>query len=162
MRKWTDWSCGNVLVLVAISGCGPPRIASGEGIPADAVAELESKIAGAGSLTFESWDGKWIGMDCDTDIIFLPDHELRMVEYGDGVDTYHGSYRINGDGEVTINLSGYGRQWPRMFLRKDPRSLLLRPVSNSGFIMGNRGGAALQGGSGNFWPFRPIAPTPQP
>ena len=44
-----------------------------------------------------------------------------------------------------------------MSLERDVVSLRLRPEKRGmGFIMGNRSGATVMGGQGNYWPFRPV------
>jgi hypothetical protein len=54
---------------------------------------LNDEIRNRGSLTFRSWNGKWIGMDADTDLTFLPDGVIHMVEYGIGVSHTAGRTR---------------------------------------------------------------------
>jgi hypothetical protein len=118
-------------------------------------AELDALIAKQGSATFRSWNGKWIGMDGDTDLTFLPGGAVHMFEYGDGVASYAGTYAIDPNGNVTVQLPTFGHEWPAMSLGKDSTSMLLVPKEGGGFVMGNRGGAILSG-QGTYWPFRPL------
>ena len=146
-----------ILALASASGCGrpdgPPTTAS----PAIARAQLRDRIAAAGSVTFRSWDGKWIGLDSDTEITFLPDQAIHMTEYGDGVSHFKGRSRIDPSGQITLLWEDFGHEWPVMILERDATSLRLRPSdSDQGFVMGDRSGATLQSGQGSYWPFRPV------
>jgi hypothetical protein len=126
-------------------------------ITAASASELETMIARQGSVTFRSFDGKWIGIDGDTDLTFMPNGALRMFEYGYGVSGYRGTYKIDSAGRVTVRLPTFGHAWPAMWLQKDATSLLLTPARDgNGFVMGNRGGATFVQGQGTYWPFRPL------
>ena len=122
-----------------------------------AVEELESRIAKHGSVTFRSWNGQHLGMDSDTDIIFMPNRIVHMTEYGYVSGDYKGIYRVDRNGEVNAKFTGYNHEWPVMLLRKDSVSLLLDARSGSGFVMGNGGGAYIPAGKGGYWPFRPVS-----
>ena len=107
-----------------------------------------------GVLVFWSWEGKWIGMDCDTDLRFLAGGKVEMVEYGLGVMHYQGTYRLDFDGLLTAEFEGYER-WPVMRLGSDERSLVLsRSDGRTG--MGRDGhGPGSGSGEETYWPFRP-------
>jgi hypothetical protein len=97
-------------------------------------------------------------MDADTDLTFLPGGSAHMFEYGFAMSGYHGTYRINDKGEVTMQFPSFGHTWPIMILRRDSSSLLLQPkASGNDFVMGNRGGATIRSGQGSYWPFRPLS-----
>ncbi len=99
-------------------------------------------------------------MDSDTDLTFLPGGKAHMFEYGYAVSSYDGSYSIDDQGVVTMTFPKFGSAWPKMQLRRDSQSLLLRPADpQTGFVFGNRGGATIPDGSGSYWPFRPLAPS---
>jgi hypothetical protein len=120
-------------------------------------ADLDALIAKRGSVTFRSWDGEWQGTDNDTDLTFLPNGVAHMLEYGDGIDSYAGTYAVGPDGAVTATFAKFPGGWPPMSLRKDATSLLVFPKDEKvGFVMGGRGGATVLGGRASFWPFRPI------
>lgn len=128
--------------------------------PSDPVsaAAFHDEIRRRGSLTFRSWNGRWIGMDGDTDLTFLPGGLVHMTEYGAGVTGYRGTYTVTPTGDVTANFPTFGQPWTAMSVRRDTVSLLLVPVEgNDRFVMGNRGGATLTAGQGSYWPFRPIS-----
>jgi hypothetical protein len=136
-----------------------PEASIGTAKPASA-SELNNLIAEHGSVTFRSFNGKWIGMDGDTDVTFLPKGAVHMVEYGAGVGYYDGTYAIDSSGQVTLELPTFGSVWPPMILRKDEASLFLLPIDDpDGFVMGNRGGATFAPEDGPYWPFRPIDPA---
>jgi hypothetical protein len=143
-----------VVVLVLASAVSFAKEDKKDG---SAVAALNELITKNGLVTFRAWNGKRVGMDADTEITFLPEQRVHMTEYGYGVYSYEGSYRIDANGEVTSKFEGFGHEWPVMLLQQDSTSLLLRPKDpKTGFVMGNRGGAVIQGGRGTYWPFRPI------
>lgn len=122
--------------------------------------DLDALIAKQGSVTFRSYGGKWIGLDGDTDLTFLPNGALHMFEYGYAVSGYRGTYQIDSAGRVTAQLPTFGHTWPAMSLRRDATSLLLVPEqSGTEFVMGNRGGATFVGGQPTYWPFRPLNTT---
>jgi hypothetical protein len=119
--------------------------------------DLDALIAKQGSVTFRSFDGKWIGRDGDTDLTFLPKAAVHMFEYGVGVSGYHGTYAIDPRGNITLQLPTFGHAWPVMLLQRDATSLLLVPAQNgNGLVMGNRGGATFAPGQRTYWPFRPL------
>jgi hypothetical protein len=122
-----------------------------------AVTTFNDLIAKDGMITFGAWNGKRVGMDADTDITFLPEGRAHMNEYGYVWNVYEGSYHVDANGEITVKFKEFKREWPVMLLQQDSTSLLLQPKDpKTGFVMGNRGGAVLQGGRGTYWPFRPL------
>jgi hypothetical protein len=120
--------------------------------------DIDALTSAQGSLTFRSWNGKWIGMDGDTDLTFLPQGAVHMFEYGDAMAEYSGKYTIDADGVVTMSFPKFGQDWPKMMLRRDTASLLLKPTDDrTGLIIGNRGGATIPSDAGGYWPFRPVS-----
>jgi hypothetical protein len=117
---------------------------------------LDQEFEVARSLCFRSFNGRWIGTDCDSEIELRADGSATLTEYGYTVEAYAGSYRINPQSELVLNLKTYRGSWPAMALYRDHAGLLLAPASGpGGFVMGNRAGATVMGG-GSFWPFRLI------
>jgi hypothetical protein len=112
----------------------------GEVRPASA-ANLDALIAERGSLTFLSWNGEWIGTDVDTDITFLPGREAHMFRHGFTMIGYRGTYAIDAEGRIELNLRQFEHDWPPMSLLEDDKSLLLVPEDGD-----TRAG----------WSFRPI------
>src|SRR5438874_12435583 len=45
-------------------------------------AEFSEQLRRDGSITFRSWNGKWVGLDADTDLRFFPKQKIEMAEYG--------------------------------------------------------------------------------
>jgi len=136
-----------------------PTTAPGPAAPASA-SDLAALIAKQGSVTFRSFGGKWVGMDGDTDLTFLPNGAVHMFEYGIGVTGYRGTYAIDPGGNITLQLSTFPEAWPVMSMQKDATSLLLVPARNGNdFVMGNRGGVTFAPGQGTYWPFRPLGPA---
>jgi len=140
-----------LLTMILLSGCSDKKTKSFR-TPAE---ELVKWIAKEGPIEFLSWNGKWIGTDCDTSIILFSDNTIHIIEYGIVRESYYGTYRINDKGELYTKLPTYKSEWPVMVVRKDSRSLVLMPKDNSGSIMGNRHNMYIPGNAGNYWPFRP-------
>jgi hypothetical protein len=122
-----------------------------------------------GGVAFLSWNGKLIGMDGDTNVTFLPRGAIQMTEYGYTVKSYEGTYQLDADGVMSLQLKGFKGGWPVMVLERDEKSLILRPKDpKQGFVMGGRGGSTIRGEDGSYWPFRLIeqkaseAPATQP
>jgi len=61
-----------VVLIAALIGCDFALATSTEPSATTAIAELESRVAKDGAITFRSWGGEWIGMDSDTEITFRP------------------------------------------------------------------------------------------
>jgi hypothetical protein len=144
--------------LVVIAGCyraNAPSVAAS--VVAASATDLDALIAKQSSVTFRSFNGKWIGMDGDTELMFLPNQNVLMIEFGYAVIGYSGTYKIDPSGQITLHLPTFGQAWPAMWLRKDSKSMLLIPVQHGNeFVMGNRGGATLNSEDGSYWPFRPL------
>ena len=120
-----------------------------------AASEFTNHIYRHGSITFRSWNGKAIGMDCDTDLTFFPRGTVHMWEYGYVPTSYRGTYELSTTGRITVHFKNFPQGWPAMSLERDRQSLLLRPEDPSvSFMMGSRGGATMPGGGARYWPFR--------
>jgi len=123
---------------------------------------LDAAFADSGGILFRSWDGRWIGMDSDTDIELHADGNVVLTEYGYAVSKYDGTYSITvaADGtasDLRLSLKDYRGTWPVMAVYSDHSKLLLIPTDGSvGFVFGNRAGATVPDDSGSFWPFRQI------
>jgi hypothetical protein len=121
--------------------------------------DWNERVREYGSITFRSWNGEWIGTDCDTDLTFVSDSAAHLLEYRDGIVHYEGTYHIEPNGEVTLRFENRPSGWPVMLLERDTTSLLLRPRwGHLGGVIGPGRGDPLMDGEGSFWPFRPVAP----
>lgn len=119
---------------------------------------LDGKLATSKSILFRSWNGVWIGTDCDTEIKLLPGGAAILTEFGDGVDAYNGTCSVGPASQLTLTLKNYVGTWPAMLVYQDGADLLLMPAGGpTGFVFGNRGGATVRGNAGSFWPFRQVA-----
>lgn len=125
-------------------------------------AEWTGRMAERDSITFRSWGGRWIGTDCDTDLTFFPNGKVEMIEYGDGVEHYQGTYSVDSSGSFFVRFRDLGDDWPIMMLDRDSVSLRLRPKHGIGFFTRNRGGATIVAGKGSYWPFRPLTADAEP
>jgi hypothetical protein len=134
------WWAVALALMVGTPSCG--RSAS----PSATVTAFNELIATKGSVTFLSWNGKWIGFDGDCAITFLPGGAVELTRYSYAVMSYKGSYQIDANDIVTLKLSDFEGTWPAMVLEKDDKSLLLRPtdVKEAGKY------------DGRYWPFRVI------
>jgi hypothetical protein len=119
--------------------------------------DLKDLISKRGSVTFRSWNGVWIGTDCDTEITFLTNQVAWLIEYRDAIDRYKGTYQIDPEGQITIHLDDPGKKWPVMVLEHDSTSLRLRPRTRSWNFMRTRPfEATIWDGQDSYWPFRPV------
>lgn len=127
---------------------------------------IKTACADAGFISFRSWNGEWIGTDCDTEIELHSDGKTVLREYGYAINTYEGTYSVSTDteekpSELTFELNGHQGDWPNLILYRDQSKLLLMPTTDSTeFVFGNRSGAMVPGGAGSFWPFRRIDNRP--
>lgn len=123
---------------------------------------LDAAFTDSKRVLLRSWDGRWIGMDCDTDIELHADGKAVLTEYGYAVTKYDGTYSITTapegtPSELTLSLKDYRGTWPVMAVYTDQSKLLLIPTEGSAeFVFGNRAGATVPGDAGSFWPFRQI------
>ncbi len=146
-----------VIFLVTLVVCSPALATSTEPSVTAAITELENRVTRDGSVTFRSFEGKWVGTDIDTEITFLPNRVAHVMEYGYVRTGYKGTYSINSKGEVTASFHNTKREWPVMLLQKDSISLLLRPKGSPDCLIGDSGCVTIPGGIGNYWPFRPVS-----
>jgi hypothetical protein len=154
-----------LLILLATTGCqqSARNIAHTDDVPTDAnsvssIAEFDDVIHHDGVILFRSWNGHFIGTDCDTDLRFMPNLHVEMVEYGRKIATYKGTYQIDDKGQITVSFAGFDHPWPAMLIRRAATSLELVPASSGNeFVMGNRGNTTLPSNAGTYWPFRHIA-----
>jgi hypothetical protein len=118
---------------------------------------LDDEIRRRGAITFRSWNGKWIGTDCDTDLTFLPGAVVHLFEYADMVLEYNGTFTITDRGEVTVRCPKLSQPWPVLTLRRDDQSLILLPRQSVQSIdLANPVGGTTTAGRGSYWPLRPI------
>ena len=152
-----------LLSMTLIIACSGSRLAGLEGrVTLANPSDLDAAIDKNGVITFRSWNGKWIGMDADTHLTFLPGRRVHMTEFGYAVNAYDGTYTINDRAVVTASFDKFKHGWPVMILKRDSKSLLLVPQdSRNTFVMGNRRGATFRGDQGTYWPFRPISAEDQ-
>src|SRR5262249_2115648 len=102
-------------VVLTAAGC-EPRSATPDPL---AIVDFKSLLQKQGRITFLSWNGKWIGTDCDTDVTFLADGSVEMTGYGNAVRRFKGTYHLDSGGVVSLELSGLKEGWPAMVLDKD-------------------------------------------
>jgi hypothetical protein len=154
-----------VLGPLLVAGIGCSRAAPPLDLPEsqrirDVVDALDRAYGESDSVPFRSWNGKWIGTDCDTEIVLHRDGRVSLTEFGYGVDDYEGRFTIESDATITLDLKDYGSDWPRMSLYKDESSLLLIPADGkAGFLFGDRAGATVPNDAGTFWPMRQLPPA---
>ena len=132
----------------------------------DPIAAIKDASASDGFISFRSWNGKWIGTDCDTEMELHSDGKAVLREYGYAIRTCVGTYAVTPAADeylprLTLQLNEYQNSWPKMVLYRDKSELLLMPSPDStNFVFGNRAGATVPGDTGSFWPFRQIDNRP--
>ena len=134
---------GVVFAIVALVLCALLLFYKGYETGAQVRAGFVQQLEKDGTITFRSNEGQWVGADGDFDLYFIDGGSMVMIEYGDGVYTYLGSFQINPQGVITVNLRGF--VWPQMTIGRDSTSFLL--VQSGGNTL-DRGGT---------WPFRPTS-----
>src|SRR5665213_1647119 len=153
------------LQLVLIAGCAsssassPTSARSSRVVPPVRVlnSAFQEQIEHDGSLTFRSWNGRRLGMDDDTELRFLPNAKVEMIEYGFGVRGYRGTYQLDDAGKLTTDFEQLEHPWPAMLLERDDKSLiLLRGDGMNVLPTGGHTGAILPDGAGKYWPFRMV------
>jgi len=149
------------LLLIALVGRAPVEQMSVLPEDAQLVADADTALIEAFStedpILFFSWDGRWIGMDCDTDIRLHGDGTATLTEYGYAVRKYEGTYSTDAGPEVSLSLEDYRGVWPTMNVYSQNSTLLLVPSDGStDFVFGNRSGGTVSGGAGSFWPMRQV------
>ena len=117
---------------------------------------LDTAFSAVDSVKFRSWNGEFIGMDCDTEIELKADGTAVLTEYGLTIQTYEGTYSIADRTKLSLVLRNY-EGWPTMYVISTDSTLLLVSADNSDqFVFGNRAAATVPGDAGTFWPFRQL------
>ena len=123
------------ILCVAFGGCSyntrpPPPDYSKQAL--NVREALDTAFSGTDSITFRSWNGKWIGTDCDTDVELKADGTAVLTEYSVAIYKYHGTYSISDLTKVSLKLRDYTSPYlPTMYLITDDSALLLVPADNS-------------------------------
>jgi len=123
---------------------------------------FNAEIDQNGSIAFRSWNGEWIGTDCDTELQFTAHGHVQMTEYGFGRDTYAGTYRIDDNGKIHLTFFDdlnppFVGSFPELALGADPRSLLIRPdIKGTEYKEFNRNGETITECFSMYWPFRRV------
>jgi hypothetical protein len=150
---------GTAAFFALLAGLGScrhePEATPGSGIldePGPPLEAFRRRIDREGTIVFRSWEGRFIGTDCDWDLQFLPEGRIKMIENGEGVEIYRGTYRMDDRGTIETSFDRFPRPWPAMVLERDARSLFLRPRDAW------YGGPEVSGRAPDLWPFRPISP----
>jgi len=146
------------LVVLAFAGCGKQESTPREVMPAQAKdpgGVLDTLLSKKKTVTFVSRSGKFYGMDSDTELTFLPDRKVHLVEYGYAVSKYDGVYTADAEGVISLQLDNRRSPWPPMVLQFANGDYYLNTKSGaSGFVMGDRAGATETSEMKPFWPFR--------
>lgn len=146
-----------MLALGILSGCKKPQAAE-KSEPRKTIRFEDAHSSALGEAgwisTFLSREGKFEGMDSDSEISFSDGGKVWMTEYGVAPIEYSGTFTVDDRGEITANFENYPGQWPKMVLRKvGGRILLFRADAASGLEFGGRGGALETPEMKPFWPF---------
>lgn len=157
----------HLLATLAVLGCSETPTTSVLPDSAEPTSQdaLDTAFTESEAIRFLSWNGVWIGTDCDTEIELRGDGSVVLTEYGYGVDQYDGTYTVtansDGESEISLTLKEYQGSWPSMAVYTDQSELLLIPTEGeAGFVFGNRAGATVPSDAGSYWPFRQIPLEP--
>ena len=149
-----------VLVSVALlNGCEQQHVEK-ENEPKGVLGfeDVRSSIVGEDGwvTTFVSREGKFEGMDSDSEITFRDGGRVQMTEYGYAPTGYSGTYTVNEQGVISASFDDYPGEWPKMILREvSGRILLFRFDAATELEFGGRGGAVETADMKPFWPFGP-------
>src|SRR5262245_18763210 len=95
------------------------------------------------------------GMDSDAKITLSSNKQVEVTEYGYAVQTYKGTYSVDGAGAIRVELRDYRAKWPTMYLYTSPKGAYLFPTDKDpAFRVGARAGAVETGSMPPYWPFR--------
>lgn len=105
-------------------------------------------------VTFVSRSGKFYGMDSDSLLIFSKNGFVILTELGMGSKDYDGTFEIDADQTIKLDLPTYPGSWPPMRFRRDgDANFLDRIDQKTGFLFGGRSGAVETEEMKPFWPF---------
>lgn len=121
--------------------------------PRGSARDLQEAFVSRGSVTFRSCDGKYIGMDADSDLTLYPGGRAHMSEYGFAVSEYRGTYAIDGNGIVNAVFPTFEEAYPLLELHRDFSSLFLIPHGDPEYILDSSGTPLAPRW---FFPFRQI------
>jgi hypothetical protein len=122
------------------------------------VPAFRDQIRREGAITFRSWEGRRRGGDTDEDLRFGPDGKVELVEFGFVLERFEGTYRLDWDGLVIIELKDYPYPCPLMRLGSDSRTLTLFRCDGRNRMFN---GVSLGPSAGeSYWPFRPPKDKP--
>ncbi len=86
-----------------------------------------------------------------------------LGEFGYSYQGYGGSYAVQADGTITVELKAYPRKWPAMKMAREGKAVRLYPLNGDNrFEFGGRAGAVETGHMKPFWPFRLVAAKSTP
>jgi len=136
------------VVLPVVFGCQYPPMSTQTRTKSELVTGFNEQLAKEGRIEFRSWNGKWIGTDCDTDIVLRSGGIVEVVEYADAIARYEGKFQLDNDGVVSLHFEGIQTRWPVLMLEKDAKSLILRPKDRK--VESEASGRRGYG----YWPFR--------
>ena len=86
--------------------------------------ELAERLTQADTVVFESWDGKLKGADSDSLLHFHRDSAVVLEERSIGIRSFDGTYEVDSDGTVRVDIPGYDGSWPTMKLDLSVGSVL--------------------------------------
>lgn len=138
-------------VCSCLSGCGKPKAPVKKLDPSEI---LKKQFSEMGHVDFRSWNGNLRGLDSDDVLHFYKDSKVELEDIGYSLLYYKGSYQLRPEGRVAISLSGYGRDWPIMALRREGEDLLLyREDGHTSWLPKGDSNLPCPDVDG-FWPFR--------
>jgi len=147
-----------VLLAFLASACGvtqtqvQPKVERRVADPAGVLAE---ELQWRKTVSFGSRAGHFYGMDSDTELSFLSDGKVVLLEMGCTDTTYQGSYTVEDRGVISLQMEKRYGDWPSMVMTRKGIDLYLRTEDGyDDIIWGQRAGGASSWDMKPFWPFK--------
>lgn len=117
--------------------------------------EFRAAFSESSKLVFRSFNGEWVGMHCDADILMQHDGTAHLTVYGDAVNETDGSYVFTTANRITFNFPNAYTKLPDMDAYNDGTAYILVPADGTdGFIRGDEYSDGRDQWDGLNWTFR--------
>ena len=118
---------------------------------------LKAAFDESSELVFRTFNGEWVGTDCDVDILLHPDGNAHLTVYGNAVHESDGTYAFSSANRVTFDFPTAYTRLPDMDAYNDGSGYILVPAKNTeGFIRGDEYRDGRDQWDGLSWTFKTI------